>query len=285
MACFQPYSTSLDSKSSTISYTDCRVRKGELWTDLKLPIVPGVDVVGRIHKIDQKTSLRYGFRIGDRVLSLTRTGGNARYIKLDLNQLVKVPADVLSAQAVCLAESYLSGFQAVHCGQRAPARYKANSLSGKSILVLGAFTNVGRAAIELAEIAGATLIYAPCKQKQRRKIREMGATPLGVDQSEWVHLLQKKIDIIVDATIDTGRDINDYFGALHDDGDYILVGRSEETVEEIISRQTRPSNVVCSNLKSRMMNRIHSYCVFEKWEYCLESCKVSRIVDVFFDAN
>lgn len=125
----------------------------------------------------------------------------------------------------------------------------------------------------MAEIAGATLIYAPCKRKQKHLIREMGATPLGAEKSEWIHLLQKKIDVIVDATVDTGRDLNDYFGVLNDDGDYILIGRTEDDVEEIISNQSRPTNLVCNNLKSRMMNRVHSYCVFEKWEYCLESCK------------
>ena len=266
-----------------MSYSDCRIRSGDWWgeTELDLPLIPGVDFIGSIESIDKRTASRFGFSIGDRVTALVKHGGNARYTKIGAEQLVKVPDDVNPLEAVCLAEAYLSAFQVIHSGQRQHTRYKKTALTGKSILILGVLTNVGRAVVELAKAAGATLVYAPCKDKHRDKVRSIGATPLGVKKEEYVALIHGKLDLIIDATAEIKGDIENYFNALNDKGEYILVGRTPAAVENALSTwwaEAAKNNFVCTSIsKSRMMNQVHSYDVYEKWESNLDGCKVSGL--------
>jgi NADPH:quinone reductase-like Zn-dependent oxidoreductase len=209
-------------------------------------------------------------------MSLVKHGGNARFTKIDAERLVKVPGNLEPCEVVCLAETYLSAFQALHCGQRMATRYMRNSLSGKSIFVLGALTNVGRAVIELAEAGGATLIYAPCKAKYKERVRSLGATPLSPYKDEWMPLLHKKLDLIIDATIDTSEELENCFSILGEKGDYIFIGRTQKEIDRVTAVWVGSSNVVCSSKKVRMMNRIHAYDVFETWETNLESGKVRQ---------
>ena len=75
---------------------------------------PGVDMIGKIDKIDALSMLKYKLKPGNRVMSLIKWGGNSRYTRIATDQLVKVPSGVDPAQAVCLAEAYLAAFQALH---------------------------------------------------------------------------------------------------------------------------------------------------------------------------
>jgi NADPH:quinone reductase-like Zn-dependent oxidoreductase len=264
-------------KASTVSYSDCRIRNGKWWgrTPLSLPLIPGVDFVGKIDGIDKRTSSRSGLRNGDMVMSLVRHGGNARYTQIGADKLVKVPDDLEAVDVVCLAESYLSAFQAVHSGQRLLTRYKKTSLSGKSILVIGALTNFGRAVVELANAAGATLIYAPCKLKHRDRVRAMGTSPLGLSKDEWMPLVNKKLDLVIDTTIElNGKEVN-YFNALSEKGHYLFIGRTQNDVDRIRTKWTGSAKIVCSSNRARMASQIHSCDVFENWESNIEICKVS----------
>ena len=216
-------------------------------------------------------------------MALVKYGGNARFTKIRADQLVKVPDDVEPSEAVCLAEAYLSAFQAVHYGQRQLTRYKKGALSGKSILVLGVLTNVGRAVVELANAAGATLVYAPCKAKHRDKVRALCATPLGLEKKEWMPLLHQKLDLIVDATAEIKGDVENYFSALSENGDYLLVGRTQEKLAKIMARWAGSPKLVCGSNKARMGNQLHSYDVYANWESNLESCKVRLLFEKAFN--
>ena len=48
-------------KASTVSDTDSMIRRGEWWglSAAPLPSTPGVDVVGKVYHIKQKTSSKY----------------------------------------------------------------------------------------------------------------------------------------------------------------------------------------------------------------------------------
>ena len=267
------------SKASTISYSDCRIRQGEWWgqSQLNLPLIPGVDLVGIVERIDKQTQSRLGLQIGDRVISLVKYGGNARYTSVSADQLVKVPHGVNPPEAVCLAEAYLSAFQAIHCGQRQVVRYTATSLSGKLVLILGVLTNVGRAAVQLALAAGATIVYAPCKHKHRESVQSVGGTPLCGAKHDFMPHLNANIDLIIDATTDIRTEVENYFSALNENGDYLLVGRTPETKEYILSRWagTPKHKLACGNNKYRLSHQVHAYDVYATWESNLECCKVS----------
>mmetsp|Transcript_32546 Transcript_32546/g.37028 ORF Transcript_32546/g.37028 Transcript_32546/m.37028 type:complete len:253 (+) Transcript_32546:1023-1781(+) len=196
-------------------------------------------------------------------------------MRISTDQLVKVPPHLRAEEVVCLAETYLSAFQGIHYGESTTSRYKKTSLSGKSILVVGALTNVGQAVVELAEIAGITLIYAPCKKKHKDQVFELGATPLEKSEEEWMPLLEGKIDLIIDTTVGVDSSVENYFGALQENGSYVLVGKSKKPVESLITEISgQSSNYSCSRKRSHANNQVFNYNVFEKWDVDIELCKL-----------
>lgn len=74
-----------------MSINDCVLRRGfsfDPFDPLRLPVIPGYDVVGTIASCGHAVK---EFEVGDRVAALVRKGGNARYISVSASSLVSVP--------------------------------------------------------------------------------------------------------------------------------------------------------------------------------------------------
>jgi len=265
-------------KASTVSETDCTIRKGDRWVDgdVPLPIIPGVDLVGKVQEIGNRTSSRFNLGKGDRVLSLVKTGGNARFARVRPEQLVRIPDSVDGTQAVCLVETYLTAFQLLHFEQRPPGRYR--KMTGKSILVLGAMTTVGRAVIELANHVEVSLIYAWEHEKHRDAICAMGATPLGRNVDEWMSQLADSLDLIVDTTKDSTKDNFQIAQCLRSHGSFVFIGNrlsSLDPVQPVHGHSTSRGIKLlapCSR-KGLPIDRVYAYDVFYQWWEKLEECK------------
>jgi NADPH:quinone reductase-like Zn-dependent oxidoreductase len=214
--------------ASTISASDCAIRRGE-WSNISMDpyIVPGVALVGIVTESDKKktrTSFSFSSPIqpGDVVLALATSGGNARYTCLPRNQLVKIPPQLNPDLAVCLTETYLTAFQALHIGQKGGLRYRENSLNGQSILITGGYSPLGKALIELCRAGDAEVCYALTNQSQDKTkkskknrgglescsssdnsrqqceaMEQWGAIPLSNNPQDWLTLIGRQIDMLV----------------------------------------------------------------------------------------
>ncbi len=164
-----------------------------------LPVTPGIDFVGRVRSCGENASIRYGINENDRVASLCGCGGNAKYIAMEASNLVRVPLSVPATSATIVVESYLSAFQALHVGiNDLEARHSPISLKDTSVLVFGGITSIGQAMIELALLFGASKVYSTGLVKHHDLLESLGATPLGVDQNEWLPSVRDQIDVVVD---------------------------------------------------------------------------------------
>ena len=188
---------------STVSLTDCCLRKGTYWgenSDVspKLPIVPGTSFVGTIVQLT-RPAMRAGFRMGDCVTSLVRTGANSRHLLVSKERLVKVPKKALRdlPKLCCLPEVMLGCFQALHVGQKNAARYRPMSLGGKHILVIDGASAYGSSLIELARAAGATSVYVTAKKRNFQSIQDNGGVPLELDPKFWFSILKGRIDMVI----------------------------------------------------------------------------------------
>jgi NADPH:quinone reductase-like Zn-dependent oxidoreductase len=243
-----------------------------------LPNVPGVDVVGKICDMKQHTATQYGLKPYQRVLSLVKWGGNSRYVALPSSHLVKIPDSLDPAEAACLPETYMSAFQVLHFGQHGAARYRENSLRGKSILILGSMANnMGRAIIELALHAGAANVYATAKKKHWKTLISFGIMPLSQDPFDWIMRLEGTLDLVVASNGGLREDVTPtHFRALKESGHLILCGRrlvgNDVPVGDWKQTQTP---IMCAKNKSllKTMSRTHSYDVYEQWEKDMNTCK------------
>jgi NADPH:quinone reductase-like Zn-dependent oxidoreductase len=273
LLCKSANSSLLKSQASTTSQTDCFIRRGE-WNgkgQIPLPNSPGVDIVGRLYRIDNESADRYGLAKGDRVVALTKWGGNSRYLAVKPEELVKVPLTVDPAEAACLPETYLSAFQALHHGQNGAIRYKTNSLRGKSFLVVGPMTsNMGRALGQLGIIAGVQNLYATAKPKHYQRLTSMGILPLSQDPLDWYQRLYGKIDLI----ISLDEEVNPiYYKVLANTGEVLIMTHGDLDLTDEQQLFERRSRLVCSRAAWQNKSRTNSYDVFEEWENNLERSK------------
>eukprot|EP00934_Nitzschia_sp_Nitz4_P000401 Nitzschia sp. Nitz4//scaffold14_size191712//178624//180891//NITZ4_001753-RA/size191712-processed-gene-0.83-mRNA-1//-1//CDS//3329537017//401//frame0 len=267
-------------EASTISETDCILRRGDWWGQNALPegITPGVGYVGKIIQLKQQKS-QVNFKPKDTILALTKWGGNSRYQTVSTNDIVKVPDGVDPAEAACLTEMYLSAFQVLHYGQVGAARYTQSSLRGKSILIVGSMSNnMGVSMIELALHAGVANIYATAKKKHWKTLISFGIMPLSQEPTEWIARIEGTIDLVLAPNGGYREDVTPiHYRALKPkEGRLILSGRRMGGDDvQVGDWEQRPQTLVCAKNKEMLkrLNRSHMYDVFEQWDNCKSMCK------------
>ena len=265
-------------KVSSVSDTDVCVRTGQYWgitskTPLKLPIIPGVTFCGSVSQID-KSAGGSGLKVGDQVVSLVKSGANSRYVCIQPSQVVKIPKQLTAAEfgkVACLPEVYLSAFQALHIDQKHGARYKKNSLSGKSILILGGTTPLGRALCELAIAAGSETVYATAKYKKSHLVEEVaGAVPIDPDPHHWYSILVGKMDCVI--CVDKGNKEAselkyEHIQTLGRSGKLVLIGAPSNDENKCVELSTIDEQSIGTNRK------LHHFNVFEHWDDNLKESK------------
>ena len=272
--------------ASSISNTDCDIRRGT-WPSVRLNpyIIPGVAFVGIIHATPEQQKKRSSafpsnhMKPGEMVMSLVKSGGNARYTSIHKDQLIKVPQHLDPCTMVCLAEMYLTAFQALHHGQRGALRYRNNAFQGQSILVLNGCSCLGRAVIEVALAAGADYCYALAKERQYESIRRLGGIPLPKNPQEWLTLVGRQIHTLVTVTDHNGLYSDplspDHLKAVSEDGQVIFVGPpgmdsrnkfNTFAVSSSSSSIANPSKLICKSSKNSLMKRFHAYNVHDSFD-------------------
>jgi NADPH:quinone reductase-like Zn-dependent oxidoreductase len=205
------------------------------------------------------------------VASLVRLGGNARYTEIAPERLVRVPKDLDPAIAVCVIETHLSAFQILHTGQDPTGnRYQKYALEGKSILLYGGMSLLGKTMIELALLAGALNVYVPAKAKHHELLFSLGATPL--DNAEWIPHLEGQMDIVVDSYV--AEHYYQATKALKKSGKVICTGM--RTVPRTDSSWTKHAEQWVERMKPKMSKQTHFYDIFQSWEENFEMCNVSK---------
>jgi len=260
-------------QASTVSRTDCCIREGR-WMGsgyIPLPSSPGVDVVGKVYRINKASEQKYGLSKGDRIMALTKYGGNARYLAIDADQLVRLPESVDPAEAACLAETYLTAFQCLHYGQSQGQRYRKQSLKGKSILILGQMTTtMGSAISQLSTVAAADNVYATAKPKHYQRLTSVGILPLSSDPLQWFERLQGRIDVIISFDEEVTPLIRKL---ISNNGEILIVTQTGFDPEKERAQFDKKTKLVCTRNDGHDATRVHAYNVHNEWEENLSKCK------------
>eukprot|EP00536_Pseudo-nitzschia_multiseries_P002879 jgi/Psemu1/295003/fgenesh1_pm.41_\ len=270
-------------EASTVSETDCIIRQGLWWHNSRpsFPNTPGMDVVGKVYSIKQKVGKAYSLKQMQTVVSLVKWGGNARFMTIHPNQLVKVPYELDPAQVACLPECYLSAFQVLHIGQTGSHRYSEKSLKGKSVLILGCMTNnMGKAMIELALHAGVANIYATAKKKHWKTLISYGVMPLSSDPMEYIHRIAGTIDLVLAPNGNLREDVSPvHFRALLPKIGQLIISGHRVNGNDIPINDWRQNHQVptlaCGKNKAlqKILGNCATYDVYEEWEKNLDLCK------------
>ena len=270
-------------QASIVSETDCIIRQGLWWGDStpSFPTTPGTNFVGKVYSTKKTTRKVHGLSPMQSVLSLVKWGGNARFMTIHPNQLVKVPEGLDPAEVACLPECYLSAFQVLLMGQAGNSRYRESSMKGKSILILGCMTNnMGKAIIELALSAGVANIYATAKKKHWKTLISYGVMPLSPDPSEWIQRIAGTMDLVLAPNGNLREDVTPtHFRALRPKfGQLIISGHrvvGNDIPIEAWKNDHRMPSLACGKNKAlrKILQKSLSYDVYKEWDKNLDLCK------------
>ena len=163
-------------RASSLNYHDVFTRRGMPGIKLQMPLIMGLDVAGEILELGADVT---GWRICDRVLvdpinriegglvGETIHGGLAERCRVRAHQLVRIPDGVSFEQAAALPVAYGTARRMMITNGRVTA--------GEKILILGASGGVGVCCLQLAKIAGATVVACAGSEEKAARLKELGA--------------------------------------------------------------------------------------------------------------
>ena len=163
-------------RAASLNYHDVFTRRGMPGIGIPMPAVMGLDVAGEIVALGGGVE---GWKLGDRVLGdpinrveggltgETVHGGLAEYCRLRAHQLIAIPDSVRFEAAAALPCAYGTA--------RRMMVTKGHVGSGEKVLILGASGGVGVCCVQLAKLAGATVIAATSSAEKAARLRALGA--------------------------------------------------------------------------------------------------------------
>jgi NADPH:quinone reductase-like Zn-dependent oxidoreductase len=152
-------------EASGVSFAEQQMRRGKYYDQPPFPFVPGYDLVGVVESLGAPGRVH----LGQRVAALTKTGGWADRVLLDVDDLVVVPDKVAAADAETVVVNGVTAWRMLH--------RSADVQSGQTIVVLGANGGVGTTLLQLARQAGIRVIGS-ASARHHDRLRELGAVPV-----------------------------------------------------------------------------------------------------------
>ncbi len=148
-----------------VNRADILLRSGNYHASPPFPFVPGFEGSGIVREADPKAE---GFKPGDRVLAMAgRPGFYAEYVAAPAAKVFRIPDRLGWVEAAALPTAWLTAW---YCLSEL-ARLRA----GETILVRGAASGVGDAAVQLAKHLGARVIAAAGSDDKAGWARTQGA--------------------------------------------------------------------------------------------------------------
>lgn len=186
------------------------------------PRVLGWDVAGVVERVGAQVSL---FQPGDAVYyagDITRPGGNAQFHLVDERIVGRKPRTLDFAQAAALPLTTITAYEALF---ERLGLDPDGADRGKSLLVIGAAGGVGSIALQLAAIAGLTVIATAGRSETRDWVLGLGATH----------------------AIDHGRPLPAQLAALgHAQVDYVLNLHDTDRYWEVTGEVLKAQGKVCT---------------------------------------
>lgn len=159
-------------RAISVNPTDLRTRDAKAQDDESLTIV-GRDVAGVVVDTGEDCAL---FQKGDEVFyagTNNRPGGHSEFHLVDERIVGKKPASLDFAQAAALPLTSITAYEALF--DRLGISKDATQNAGKNILIIGAAGGVGSVAVQIAKLAGLTVVGTASRSETVEWAKEHGA--------------------------------------------------------------------------------------------------------------
>ena len=215
---------------------------------------------------------------GDRVFALLAGGGYAEYAKVHHGMLMPIPANLDFAEAACIAEAFLTAWQAVV--------WLAKLKKGESILIHAGASGVGTAATQIAKSRGANVTVTASAGKHGF-CKKMGADRcIDYRSQDFGEVLANHADVLIDFI--GGPYFTKNMKALKTDGRMVILGflggtKADRTdIAPILRKRLK---IMGSTLRSRTLE-YKTALTKDFQKHCLplfENGKIRPVADAVFD--
>jgi NADPH:quinone reductase-like Zn-dependent oxidoreductase len=185
-----PGEVAIDIAACALNHLDVDVREGISRFPVEPPFILGLEVVGRISALGEGVA---GWRVGDRVMpylmapcgdcrycrtgreslcltpgfiSFTTTGGYAERLACQASQLIPVPEELSDEAAAALQIAFATSWHMLFT--------RGNLRAGETVLINSVGSGIGSAAVQLAQLAGATVIGTASSDEKLARASELG---------------------------------------------------------------------------------------------------------------
>ena len=201
-------------RAAGVGSTDLMVLAGSYRFAPKIPLVPGYEIAGVVDALGPGVE---GFRIGQRVASLTVYGGFGEMLVRDAVHFLPIPDGVSDRDAAAVILNYVTAYQAIH--------RVAHAKAGQTALVTGAAGGVGTAVLQLLRLVGVKT-YGAASSGKHATVRALGAVPIDYRAGRLDRLVRALEPNGVDLAFDGvgGPRIGSCIGALRRGGHLVAYG-------------------------------------------------------------
>ena len=205
-----------------LNFADVMARLGMYQDAPPLPAVLGYDVVGKISAIGPNVSQ---FKLGDRVVALTRFGGYAEFAIAQEFACAKIEEQTSIAAACALATQF--------CTAQYMIEKKMRVMPGEKVLIHSGAGGVGSALIQLAKLKKAFVIATVGSESKAELAKKIGADEvINYHQNNFKKMIElkhgkKSMVAVFDAI--GGKNFRDSLSLLSPAGTICAYGVSENT--------------------------------------------------------
>lgn len=201
-----------------VNFVDGLFVQGKYQIKPPTPFVPGMEVVGRVTEVAPDVE---GVAIGTRVFANVGLGGFADEVVVAAKRIIVLPDTLSDGQAATFMQSYLTAWFALV--------ERAHVATGKWLLVTGAGSGVGLAAVDVGHALGLHVIAVASTDDKRALAMARGAEAT-IDSRAAADEIKEKVKELSGGGVDYVYDpVGGEFGevslrTLNDDGQYLVIG-------------------------------------------------------------
>ncbi len=204
-----------------VNYADTHQTENSYLSKQKLPLIPGMEVVGKTHS-------------GRRVLGMAMGGGYAEKVLVRTDSLVDIPDGISDGQALAMM---VQGTTAWHI-----LKTLGHLSAGESVVIHAAVGGVGSLAIQLAKMWGAYVIAVTSSDEKKKLAKDLGADVVVDARAEDMKAALmaanngKKVDIVLEMV--GGKTFDQSLEAVAPFGRMITYGMASRTPPAMLNPAT-----------------------------------------------